>query len=101
MPEAVIIDAARTPIGRRNGVLSTLHPNAMLGAAIKGVLDRSGVDPNDVEQLVGGCVTQAGEQSNNVTRNAWLSAGLPRRTGCMTVDSQCGSAQQGPHLVAG
>jgi acetyl-CoA C-acetyltransferase len=101
MPEAVIVEAARTPIGRRNGVLSTLHPTAMLGAAIKGVLDRSGVDPGDVEQLVGGCVTQAGEQASNVTRNAWLAAGLPYTAAATTVDAQCGSAQQANHMIAG
>ncbi|MFY9615293.1 MAG: steroid 3-ketoacyl-CoA thiolase [Candidatus Dormiibacterota bacterium] len=101
MPEAVIVEAARTPIGRRNGVLSTLHPTEMLAAAIKGVLDRSGVDPGDVEQLVGGCVTQAGEQASNVTRNAWLSAGLPYTAAATTVDAQCGSAQQANHMIAG
>ncbi|HEV3234977.1 MAG TPA: steroid 3-ketoacyl-CoA thiolase [Candidatus Dormibacteraeota bacterium] len=101
MPEAVIVEAARTPIGRRNGVLSTLHPTEMLAAAIKGVLERSGVDPGDVEQLVGGCVTQAGEQASNVTRNAWLSAGLPYTAAATTVDAQCGSAQQANHMIAG
>jgi acetyl-CoA C-acetyltransferase len=65
------------------------------------VLDRGGVDPALVEQVIGGCVTQAGEQSNNITRTAWLHAGLPETTGATTVDCQCGSAQQATHLVAG
>jgi acetyl-CoA C-acetyltransferase len=101
MADPVIIEAVRTPIGRRGGVLAGLHAAEILGVAQRAVLDRSGVEPVLVEQVVGGCVTQAGEQSNNVTRTAWLHAGLPYRTGCMTVDSQCGSAQQAVHLVAG
>jgi acetyl-CoA C-acetyltransferase len=69
--------------------------------ALRGVLDRAGFDPALVEQVIGGCVTQAGEQSNNITRTAWLHAGLPEATGATTVDCQCGSAQQATHLVAG
>jgi acetyl-CoA C-acetyltransferase len=98
---AVIVAAVRTPIGKRGGVLSGLHAAEILGRAQSGLLDRAGIDPADVEQVVGGCVTQAGEQSNNVTRTAWLHAGLPYATGCQTVDAQCGSAQQAAHLVAG
>ena len=101
MGEAVIVAAVRTPIGKRGGWLSGLHAAELLGAALRGLVRRSGIDPTEVEQVIGGCVTQAGEQSNNVTRTAWLHAGLPARTGCMTVDSQCGSAQQATHLVAG
>ncbi|HEY7594167.1 MAG TPA: steroid 3-ketoacyl-CoA thiolase [Actinophytocola sp.] len=101
MAEPVIIEAVRTPIGKRGGVLAGLHAAEILGAAQRAVLARSGVEPVLVEQVIGGCVTQAGEQSNNVTRTAWLHAGLPYRAGCMTVDSQCGSAQQAMHLVAG
>jgi acetyl-CoA C-acetyltransferase len=101
MSNPVIVAAVRTPIGRRRGVLSGLHAAELLGAAQVGVLDRSGVDPALVEQVIGGCVTQAGEQSSNVTRVAWLHAGLPFTAGCMTVDAQCGSAQQATHLVAG
>jgi len=67
----------------------------------RAVVDRAGIDPAAVEQVLGGCVTQAGEQSNNVTRTAWLHAGLPAQTGCLTLDAQCGSAQQATHLVAG
>jgi acetyl-CoA C-acetyltransferase len=99
--EAVIAAAVRTPIGKRGGVLSGLHAAALLGAAQGALLDRAGLDPAEVEQVAGGCVTQAGEQSGNVTRTAWLHRGLPYRTGCLTLDAQCGSAQQATHLVAG
>jgi acetyl-CoA C-acetyltransferase len=99
--EAVIVAAARTPIGRRGGWLAGVHAAELLGAVQRGLLERAGVDPLAVEQVIGGCVTQAGEQSNNITRTAWLHAGLPPDTGCTTVDSQCGSAQQATHLVAG
>jgi len=98
---AVIVEAVRTPIGRRGGVLSGLHPAELLGRAQTALLDRAGVDAATVEQVAGGCVTQAGEQSNNVTRTAWLHAGLPHETGCQTLDAQCGSAQQAVHLIAG
>ncbi|MFS0694411.1 steroid 3-ketoacyl-CoA thiolase [Streptomyces nitrosporeus] len=101
MTEAVIVEAARTPVGRRRGVLSGLHPAELLGAAQKGLLERAGIGPAGVDQVIGGCVTQAGEQSNNVTRNAWLHAGLPYTTACTTIDCACGSSQQAVHLVAG
>jgi len=97
----VIVGAVRTPIGRRGGWLSGLHAAELLGAAQRGLLDRTGVDPSAVEQVIGGTVTQAGEQSNNITRTAWLHAGLSQTTGCTTVDAQCGSAQQSTHLIAG
>src|SRR5437762_3120069 len=101
MPEAVIVEAARTPIGKRNGWLSSLHPTELLAAAQIEVVKRAGIDPADVEQIVGGCVTQAGEQGANVTRNAWLSAGYPYEVAATTVDCQCGSSQQANHLIAG
>jgi len=90
----VIVEAVRTPIGRRGGWLSGLHPAELLGVAQAALVARAGLDPATVEQVAGGCVTQAGEQSNNVTRTAWLHAGLPYQTGCLTLDAQCGSAQQ-------
>jgi acetyl-CoA C-acetyltransferase len=99
--EVVIVDAVRTPVGRRNGDLAGLHPAELLGIAQQALLERTGVDPADIGQVVGGCVTQAGEQSNNVTRNAWLHAGLPHTTACTSVDCACGSSQQAVHLVAG
>ncbi|MFC9763725.1 steroid 3-ketoacyl-CoA thiolase [Rhodococcus jostii] len=101
MGNAVIVDAARTPIGRRRGALSGLHPAELLGAAQRGVLERAGVAPADIGQIVGGCVTQAGEQSNNVTRQAWLHAGLPYTTAATSLDCACGSSQQAVHVVAG
>ena len=97
----VIVEAARTPIGKRNGWLSGLHATEILGAAQRGVIERAGIDPELVEQVIGGCVMQVGEQGNNVTRTAWLHAGLPWQTGATTVDCQCGSAQQANHLIAG
>ncbi len=101
MGTAVIVEAARTPIGKRNGSLSGLHAAEILGAAQTGLIERAGLDPALVEQIAGGCVTQAGEQSSNVTRTAWLHAGMPHGTGCQTLDAQCGSAQQAVHLIAG
>jgi len=98
---AVIVEAVRTPIGRRGGSLSGLHAAEILGAAQAGLLDRAGIEAAAVEQIAGGCVTQAGEQSGNVTRTAWLHAGLPYQTGCLTLDAQCGSGQQAVHLIAG
>ena len=101
MGTAVIVAAARTPIGKRGGTLAGMHAAEILGAAQAAVLERAPLDPEAVEQVAGGCVTQAGEQSSNVTRTAWLHAGMPYQTGCFTLDAQCGSAQQAVHLVAG
>ncbi|MEU4841197.1 steroid 3-ketoacyl-CoA thiolase [Nocardia testacea] len=101
MGNPVIVEAARTPIGKRNGWLSGLHAAEILGLAQRGLLDRAHLDPAKVEQIIGGCVTQAGAQSNNITRTAWLAAGLPWQVGATTIDAQCGSAQQANHLVAG
>ncbi|KQY50968.1 steroid 3-ketoacyl-CoA thiolase [Nocardioides sp. Root140] len=101
MPEAVIVEAIRTPVGRRNGWLSGLHPTEILGAAQRGVIERAGIDPASVEQVVGGCVTQAGAQANNVTRNSWLVAGLPHTTACTSIDCACGSSQQAVHMISG
>jgi acetyl-CoA C-acetyltransferase len=98
---AVIVEAVRTPIGKRGGALSGLHAAEILGAAQTALLERAGIEAGLVEQLAGGCVTQAGEQSSNVTRTAWLHAGLPYQTGALTLDAQCGSAQQANHLIAG
>ncbi|GAA4614851.1 steroid 3-ketoacyl-CoA thiolase [Saccharopolyspora hordei] len=101
MGNPVIVDAVRTPIGKRRGRLSGLHAAEILGVVQRGLLDRTGLDATEVDQVIGGCVTQAGEQSNNVTRTAWLHSGLPHHVGCTTVDAQCGSAQQATHLIAG
>ena len=100
MGQPVIVEAVRTPIGKRNGWLSGLHAAELLAAAQVEVVKRAGIEPGAVEQVVGGCVTQAGEQASNVTRNAWLSAGLPYETAATTVDCQCGSAQQASHFIS-
>ncbi|MEU3767996.1 steroid 3-ketoacyl-CoA thiolase [Amycolatopsis keratiniphila] len=101
MGSPVIVEAVRTPIGKRRGHLAGLHAAEILGAAQRALLERAGVDPALVEQAIGGAVTQAGEQAGNVTRTAWLHAGLPESTGATTIDAQCGSAQQATHLIAG
>lgn len=100
MPVPVIVDAVRTPYGKRGGALSGVHAVELLGGIQTRLLERTGVDAAAVTEVIGGCVTQAGEQSNNVTRFAWLHAGLPEETGATTIDAQCGSAQQAVHLVA-
>ncbi len=99
MGNPVIVEAVRTPIGRRNGWLSGLHAADLLGAAQMGVVERAGIDPSLVEQVVGGCVTQAGEQASNVTRTAWLEKSLPWTTAATTIDCQCGSAQQANNMI--
>jgi acetyl-CoA C-acetyltransferase len=100
MSDVVIIEAVRSPIGRRGGGLSTLHPADLLAQVLTEVVGRAGIDPAEVGQLVGGCVTQAGEQSFNIARTAWLTAGLPLSVAATTVDSQCGSSQQATNLAA-
>lgn len=99
MGNPVIVDAVRTPLGKRKGWLAGVHPAVLLGQAQAEVLRRTGLDPNLVEQVVGGIVTQAGEQSNGTVRRAWLHAGLPIHTAGTVVDAQCGSGQQSAHLV--
>jgi len=101
MGNPVIVEATRSPIGKRNGWLSGLHATDLLGATQKALVEKAGIDAGDVEQLIGGCVTQYAEQSNNITRTAWLTAGLPEQAGATTVDCQCGSGQQANHLIAG
>ena len=100
MAQPVIIEAVRTPIGKRNGWMAGFHAAELLGNVQVELVKRAGIDPAEVEQVVGGCVTQAGEQASNVTRTAWLSQGLPYATAATTVDCQCGSAQQANHFVA-
>jgi acetyl-CoA C-acetyltransferase len=100
MANPVIVAAVRTPIGKRGGVLSGVHAAQLLGTAQSALLERAAIDPEQVEQAAGGCVTQAGEQAGNITRNAWLHAGLPHSTGAFTLDAQCGSGQQATHLIA-
>jgi acetyl-CoA acyltransferase len=102
--EVVIVEAARTPIARGHptkGWYRDLHANALLGATYRAVIERAGIDAQLVEDVVAGCVTQVGEQSTNVARNAWLQAGLPMTTPATTVDRQCGSGQQAVSFAAG
>ena len=98
--DVVIAEAVRTPVGRRNGGLSTNHPADTLGAALSAVIDRSGIAPDQVGQLVTGCVSQIGEQAFNIGRTAWLAAGLPLSVAATTVDTQCGSSQQATGVAA-
>lgn len=97
----VIVDAARTPFGKRAGWLDPVHAVELLGYAQRGVLERTGLDPQLVEQVIGGCVTPLAEQFGNVTRTAWMHAGLPWQSGATTIDAQCGTAAQATLLLAG
>src|SRR2546423_8336611 len=98
--EAVIVDTVRTAVGKRKGALATWHPSDVLGRTLRSLLERNDVDPGTVDDVVGGCVTQSGEQGCNVTRNAWVAAGLPWHVPATSVDRQCGSSQQAAHFVA-
>jgi len=100
MREAVIVNAVRTPIGRRNGKLKDVHPVVLGSLVLREIVERTGIAPEDVEDVVFGCVTQVGEESLNVARNAWLTAGFPVTTPATTVDRQCGSSQQAIHFAA-
>jgi acetyl-CoA C-acetyltransferase len=97
--DVVIVEAVRTPTGRRNGGLSSLHAIDLLAVVQKAVLERAGLDGTEVGQVVGGCVGQVGMQALNVTRTAWLTAGLPVEVAATTVDTQCGSSQQATQLA--
>ncbi|MDP9335422.1 MAG: steroid 3-ketoacyl-CoA thiolase [Actinomycetota bacterium] len=97
--DVVIVEAVRAPLGRRNGALSTVHPADLLGLVQRAAIERAGIDPREVGQVIGGCVSQVGEQTFNIARTAWLSAGLPLEVAGTTVDSQCGSSQQAANLA--
>src|SRR5919108_1357662 len=100
MTEAVIVEAVRSPIGKRNGSLSGAHPVDLLATVLQALVERSGVDPGQIEDNITGCVSQVGEQSINIARNAWLGAGFPEEVPATTVDRQCGSSQQAIHFAA-
>lgn len=100
MGTPVIVEAVRTPLGKRNGWLAGMKAQAVLAHALSAAVGRAGIDAAEVEQVFAGCVTQAGEQGGHVGRYAWLYAGLPWQTGVTTIDAQCGSAQQAVHLAA-
>jgi acetyl-CoA acetyltransferase family protein len=98
--EPVIVGAVRTPVGRRNGGLAGVHAVDLGAAALRALVERSGVDPMLVDDVIMGCVSQIGEQSVNVARNAWLAAGLPEEVPATTIDRQCGSSQQAVQFAA-
>jgi acetyl-CoA C-acetyltransferase len=100
MREVVIVEAGRSPIGKKNGCLSGAHPTELLAQVMMAVLERAGVAPALVGQIVGGCINKVGAQAMNVTRTAWLTAGGPVDVACSTVDSQCGSSQFAVNLAA-
>jgi acetyl-CoA acetyltransferase len=100
MTTAVIIDAVRTPLGKRNGQLRDWHPVDLAAETLKALVDRNGIDPEVVDDVIMGCVMQVGEQAINVARNAVLAAGWPESVPGTTVDRQCGSSQQAAHFAA-
>src|SRR5262249_54476944 len=98
--EAVIVDAVRTPLGRRDGMLKSWHPVDLLGHTLSGLVKRNKLNPELIDDVIAGCVMQAGEQAANVARNAALAAGFPESVPGTTVDRQCGSSQQAIHFAA-
>jgi acetyl-CoA C-acetyltransferase len=98
--EAYIVGAVRSPIGRRNGGLSGVHPVDLAAQVLSELMTRTGADPSAVEDVIMGCVSQTGPQSIDIARNAWLSAGLPESVPGVTIDRQCGSSQQAVHFAA-
>ena len=98
--ETVIVDAVRTPIGKRKGALAGWHPTDLLAFTLRELISRTGVDPERIDDVIGGNVTQVGEQGCNVTRNSWVAAGLPQSVPATSVDRQCGSSQQAVHFAA-
>jgi acetyl-CoA C-acetyltransferase len=100
MQEAYIVDAVRTPVGRRGGGLSGVHPADLGAASLSALIDRTGIDPSAVEDVVFGCVDTIGPQAGDIARTCWLAAGLPEEVPGTTVDRQCGSSQQAVHFAA-
>ena len=98
--EPVIIEAVRTPFGRRNGAFRETRPDALLARALEGLVERSGVDPEKIEDVVNGCVTQAGEQGANIGRLGVMLAGFPVSVPAVSINRMCGSSQQAVHFAA-
>jgi len=98
--DAYLIDAIRTPVGRRGGALAGMHPADLAGHVIAALVERTGVDPALVDDVILGCVDTLGPQSGDIARTAWLVAGLPEHVPGVTVDRQCGSSQQALHFAA-
>ena len=101
MRDAVIVEAVRTPVGKRNGGLSGVHPVDLSAHVLEALATRSGIDPGVVDDVVWGCVSQIGEQTFDIARNAVLAAGWPETVTGVTLDRQCGSSQQSVHFAAG
>lgn len=100
MREAVIVEAVRSPVGKKNGSLSGWHPVDLLAEVLNAAVERTGIDPSKVDDHITGCVSQTGEQAINIARNAWLAAGLPEEVPSVSLDRQCGSSQQAAHFAA-
>src|SRR6059058_3878580 len=100
MPEAYIVDAVRTPVGKRGGGLASEHPADLGAHVLLEIVDRTGIDPSAVEDVVFGCLDQIGPQAGDIARTAWLAAGLPEDVPGVTIDRQCGSSQQAIHFAA-
>src|SRR3954462_13786527 len=100
MRDAVIVEAVRTPVGKRNGGLSGVHPADLSAHVLKALVERAGVDPALVDDVIWGCVSQVGEQTFDIARTAVLTAGWPESVTGVTVDRQCGSSQQSVHFAA-
>ncbi|MFI0417601.1 acetyl-CoA C-acetyltransferase [Spongiactinospora sp. 9N601] len=100
MAEAYIVGAVRTPVGKKKGGLSAVHPVDLAAHTLRALVERTGVDPAAVDDVIMGCVMQIGPQSVDIARNAWLSAGLPESVAGVTIDRQCGSSQQAIHFAA-
>src|SRR6201996_8684488 len=100
MSEAYIVDAVRTPVGKRNGGLSKVHPADLGAHSLNALMQRTGIDPAAVEDVIFGCVDTLGPQAGDIARTCWLAAGLPEEIPRTTIDRQCGSAQQAIHFAA-
>lgn len=100
MPEAYIVDALRTPVGRRGGGLAEVHPADLGAHVLRALVDKTDIDPGAVDDVVFGCVDTIGPQAGDIARSAWLAAGLPESVPGTTVDRQCGSSQQAIHFAA-
>ena len=100
MAEAFIVDTVRTPVGKRGGTLSQIHPADLGAITLNELMERTGIDPAAVEDVVMGCLDTIGPQAGDIARTAWLAAGLPETTPGVTIDRQCGSSQQAVHFAA-
>jgi acetyl-CoA C-acetyltransferase len=100
MPEAYIVDAVRTPVGKRGGGLSQVHPADLGAHSLNALIDRTGIDPSAVDDVMFGCVDTLGPQAGDIARTCWLTAGLPEEVPGVTIDRQCGSSQQAVHFAA-